>query len=88
MFHFYTSFVTRPAHFIIHGGTGHQTSEVPVGVSHVSMPFQLGRPRFRLLRNGRTLIEKQGEQEIADRQGETRYNYFAGQADSSETEAP
>lgn len=53
---------------------------VPAGVQHVSMPFALGAQQFTLTRNGRMVKDKTGEHEVADRQGKTRYNYFAGEA--------
>ncbi len=77
---FVTCFLTKPARLTIHsGGTAH-TFVVPAGVQHVSVPFALGAQRFTLTRSGHVVKEKTGEHEIADRQGETRYNYFAGEA--------
>ena len=80
-----TAFLTKPATLRMHSGTSSEDFPLAAGVSHASMPFQPGTPRFQLLRNAQTLIDKWGEQAIADRQGETRYNYFAGQAASSGT---
>ena len=75
-----TCFLTRPARLTVHSGDTARTFAVPAGVQHVAMPFDLGAQRFTLTRNGRAVLQKIGEQEIADRQGETRYNYFAGEA--------
>ena len=77
---FVTCFLTKPAHLTIHSGTTSRTFDLPAGVHHVETPFALGAQRFTLMRGGRAIKEKTGEHEIADRQGETRYNYFAGEA--------
>ena len=77
---FVTCFLAKPAQLTIHSGATSRSFILPVGIHHVKMPFTLGAQRFTLTRNGRTLMDKTGEQEIADRQGVTRYNYFAGEA--------
>lgn len=77
---FATCFLTKPARLTIHSGAAVHTFILPAGVHHVETPFALGAQRFTLTRNGRTLMDKTGEHEIADRAGETRYNYFAGEA--------
>ena len=77
---FVTCFLSKPAHLTIHSGTMSRTFDLPAGVHHVDMPFALGAQRFTLTRGGRILKDKTGEHEIADRQGETRYNYFSGEA--------
>lgn len=77
---FVTCFLVKPARLTIHSGPTTRTFVVPAGVHHVNMPFSLGTQRFTLTRDGQVVKEKSGEHEIADRQGETRYNYFAGEA--------
>ncbi|MDQ2800265.1 MAG: glycoside hydrolase family 71 protein [Armatimonadota bacterium] len=77
---FATCFLAKPALLTIHSGTTSRAFVIPAGIHHVDMPFALGAQRFTLTRNGHTLLDKTGEQEIADRQGVTRYNYFAGEA--------
>ena len=77
---FVTCFLAKPARLTIHSGATARAFIVPAGVHHFSMPFALGAQRFTLTRNGRVVKEKIGEHAVADRQGETRYNYFAGEA--------
>jgi glucan endo-1,3-alpha-glucosidase len=77
---FATCFLTRPALLTIHSGDTVATFVMPAGVHHVSTPFALGTQRFTLSRSGHVLKDKTGEHMITDRQGETRYNYFAGEA--------
>ena len=77
---FVTCFLPKPAHLTIHSGDTARTFDLPAGVHHVDMPFALGVQRFTLERGGRVVKDKTGEHEVADRQGETRYNYFAGEA--------
>lgn len=80
---FVTCFLTKPAQLIIHSGTTSQTFNVQAGMNHIEMPFALGVQRFVLARVGQILLDKTGEQTIVDRSGETRYNYFAGEASVS-----
>ncbi len=75
-----TCFLTKPARLTIHSGDTSRAFIVPAGVQHITLPFSLGSQRFTLTRNGRVVLQKTGEHEIADRQGETRYNYFSGEA--------
>lgn len=75
-----TCFLTKPARLTIHSGSASRAFVVPAGIHHVEMPFSLGEQRFTLTRNDRMVKEKTGEHQIVDRQGETRYNYFAGEA--------
>jgi hypothetical protein len=77
---FATAFLTKPATLTLVSGSNRQKFEMPAGINNVSIPFALGRPHFVLSRNGKTLVDQDGEQEIADRQGVTSYNYFAGEA--------
>ena len=77
---FATCFLTHPAQLTFHSGAASRAFVLPAGIHHVQMPFALGAQRFTLTRNGRTLLDKTGEHEIMDRQGITRYNYFAGEA--------
>ena len=78
---FATCFLAKPAKLTIRSGDdAPHTFVLPAGVHHVGAPAALGEQRFTLTRNGRTLMDKTGEQKIADRQGITRYNYFAGEA--------
>jgi len=77
---FVTCFLAKPAKLMIHSGATARTFVLPAGVHHVETPFALGAQRFTLTRNGHVVKEKTGEHEIADRHGETRYNYFAGEA--------
>jgi len=77
---FVTCLLTRPARLTIRSGGTVRAFVVPAGVQHVSMPFALGAQQFTLTRNRHVVKDKTGEHEIADRQGETRYNYFAGEA--------
>ncbi len=77
---FVTCFLTNPAQVTIHSGATSRTFDLAEGIHHVEIPFALGAQRFTLTRNGHTLLDKTGEHEIADRQGVTRYNYFAGEA--------
>jgi hypothetical protein len=75
---FTTVFLTKSATLTITCGSQRQVFELPAGVQHVSIPFEPGRPHFTLTRGTKVLCDKDGEQEIADREGVTSYNYFAG----------
>jgi len=77
---FATVFLTKAATLTLSSGPNRQVFELSAGVHDVSIPFALGRPHFLLKRGGQTLVDRDGEQEIADRQGATSYNYFAGEA--------
>ena len=88
---FVTCFLTAPAQLFLFSGEGTgsavsmATFSAPAGVSHFAMPFLAtptvaGKQHFFLKRNGKTLIDKIGEQPILDQNGVTRYNYFSGSA--------
>lgn len=77
---FVTCFLAKPAKLTIHSGAAVHTFVLPAGVHHVETPFAPGAQRFTLTRNGHVVKEKTGEHEVSDRQGETRYNYLAGEA--------
>ncbi|MDR3707804.1 MAG: endo-1,3-alpha-glucanase family glycosylhydrolase [Capsulimonadaceae bacterium] len=79
---FATCFLTKPAQLTITSGVLRQTFALAAGIHHVAMPFAPGAPHFTLARGTAILIDKTGEQVIADRNGATSYNYFAGSAEA------
>jgi hypothetical protein len=78
---FVTSFLTAPAKLTIYSGEKSQTFDLPMGVQHTETPYEFGQQRFVLKRNSEVLIDKLGEFEVKDREGISRYNYFAGSAE-------
>ncbi len=76
---FVTLFLTRSAVLIVDSGDSQRAFHVAAGVQHISMPFKLGRQRFRLFRETKKLIDKVGEHQISDK-GVGRFNYFSGGA--------
>jgi len=56
--------------------------DVPAGITHVSADARAGTPRFVLQRQGKTLIDKAGEQTISADDFSGAYNYFSGSADA------
>ena len=82
---FVTLFLTAPAQLTIHSGDTDKTFEVPAGIQHLAMPFAPGRQRFVVVRDGATLIDKTGEQEISATDAWGNFNLFAGGAKPSPT---
>lgn len=70
-----------PAQLTIHSGETAQTFDLAAGVHHLAMPFALGRQRFVLQRDGKTLIDRTGEHEITNETW-SNFNVFAGSARS------
>jgi len=56
--------------------------DVPTGITHVSANVGAGMPRFVLQRQGKTVIDKTGEQTITADDCSGAYNYFSGSADA------
>jgi len=71
--------LTAPAQLRVHSGDTSQTFDVAAGAYYLAMPFALGKQRFVLARDGRTVLDKTGEHEItAD--AWSNFNVFAGSA--------
>jgi len=78
-------FLTAPAVLVVslvsvQGSDMH--FDVPAGITHVSADARAGTPRFVLQRQGKTLIDKAGEQTISADDFSGAYNYFSGSADA------
>ena len=77
---FVSAFLSAPARLTILSGQTAQRFDLAAGVQHVSMAYALGAQRLRLERGGKVLWEKTTEHEVKERGGESKYNYFAGEA--------
>lgn len=75
-----TAQMTAPARLSVNCGDMEETFDLAAGVHHVRAPFAPGRPRFRLERDGHTLIDKLGEHEISASDAWANFNPFAGSA--------
>jgi len=80
---FVTAFLSQPGKVTVQSGTERQTFDLPAGVHHVDIPFQMGRPRVTLTRGWRTVIDKAGELPITN-EGWSNFNYFSGSATGGE----
>ncbi len=78
---FATVLLTAPAELTIELGDQRQTFPLAAGVHHVSLPFAIGTPRFILLRDGQTVIDKTGEHTISPANAWADFNVFAGSAE-------
>jgi hypothetical protein len=76
-----TAFLTAPAKLTITCGGANKTFDLPAGVSNVELPFEPGRPHFKLERDGQAVLEKDGEHEISATDSWANFNYFGGEAD-------
>ena len=76
---FVTAFLSQPGQVTVQSGTESQSFDLPAGVHHVDIPFQMGCPRVTLTRGGRTVIDKTGELPITN-DGWSNFNYFSGSA--------
>jgi glucan endo-1,3-alpha-glucosidase len=74
-----TAFLKKPAKLVITIGATRQEFELEAGIHHVSVPLQMGTPRFTLGRNNLTIIDKTGEEAIS-LDASTHFNYFSGAA--------
>jgi hypothetical protein len=59
--------LTRPATLEIHQGDAVQRSEASPGLAVLHAPARLGRPLLRIVRDGKPVVEKVSDWEIADR---------------------
>jgi hypothetical protein len=81
---FVTAFLRESGTLAVQSGTHQEHFQLPPGVSHVAVPFQLGTPRFTLTRGARTVIDKAGEWAITTN-GWSNLNYFSGSASAPDT---
>lgn len=77
---FATVFLAEDAVLTIHSGDTQKSFPLAAGVTHVSMPFQIGAQRFVLTRNNAVLIDKTGEFEISATDTSSNFNVFSGAA--------
>lgn len=75
---FVTAFLKAPGELTISCGQNEQTFNLRAGVSHVSLPMRIGRPRFSLERGGKGVLAAEGEYAISDENIWADYNYFSG----------
>ncbi|MGX7002173.1 endo-1,3-alpha-glucanase family glycosylhydrolase [Caballeronia sp. KNU42] len=78
-------FLTAPAVLVVSLASVEDSAtrfDVPAGVTHASVEAHAGMPRFVLQREGKTLIDKTGEQAITADDFSGVYNYFSGSADA------
>jgi len=78
-----TLFLTSSATLVIGLGDRYTTHDLPAGVSEVTSPSLPGAPRFTLIRNGRIIAEKRGEEPIRTGDFSGAFNYFGGSWDPS-----
>jgi len=76
-----TTFLTAPATLTISCGGAHKKFELPAGVNNVELAFEPGRPHFKLERDGKGIVEKDGEHEISGTDSWANFNYFGGGAE-------
>ena len=77
---FVTCYLAAPATLHVDSGDAQYTVELEAGVQHLSRPFRPGPQRFRLVRAGRSVLDKTGELPISDAEAFGNFNMFAGQA--------
>jgi len=78
-------FLTAPAVLVVSLASVQSSAtrfDVPAGVTHLSADARAGTPRFVLQRQGKTVIDKTGEQAITADDFSGAYNYFSGSADA------
>jgi glucan endo-1,3-alpha-glucosidase len=68
-----------PAKLTIHSGNLSKTFDLAAGMHHVDMPFALGKQRFVVRRDAKTVLEKTGEHEVT-LDSWSNFNVFAGSA--------
>ncbi len=73
-----TAFLTKPATLAIVQGNSRTTRDLPAGVNEVAVPSMPGTPRFTLIRNGKTIADKAGEEPIRTNDFSGAFNYFSG----------
>lgn len=73
-----TLFLTQPATLVIAQGDVRMTHDLPAGVSEVAAQSLPGTPRFTLIRNGRTIVDKKGGESIRTDDFSGAFNYFSG----------
>ncbi|MFM0368469.1 endo-1,3-alpha-glucanase family glycosylhydrolase [Paraburkholderia aspalathi] len=78
-----TAFLTEPAILTIVQGNARTTHDLPTGVSEVAVPSIPGAPRFTLIRNGKTIADKMGEESIRTSDFSGAFNYFGGSSVSN-----
>ena len=77
-------FLTKPGILEISiDGITHR-KQVPAGIQSFTIPLTLGTPAFRLIRDGKTIIEHQGAWEISD---QIEYSNLLVHADGGTAEA-
>lgn len=82
-----TAFLTAAAVLVIEQGSMHTTHELRAGVNEVAVPTSPGVPRFILIRNGNTLVDKRGEEAILTDDFSGAYNYFSGSSSMEREES-
>ncbi|AXE95223.1 glycoside hydrolase family 71 [Burkholderia sp. A27] len=73
-----TMFLTERAILIVTQGNARTTRDLPAGMSEVAVPSIPGTPRFTLIRNGKTIADKTGEEPIRTNDFSGAFNYFSG----------
>jgi hypothetical protein len=75
-------FLKRPATLVVElpGPDLSRHLDVAAGITHLSVDSSVGMPRFVLKRQGKTIIDKTGEQPITNEDFSGAYNYFSGSA--------
>ena len=68
-----TSFLTAPAELVVSSGKSTTNYKLPRGINNTRMPFSFGKQYFKVLRNGKTIINQQGEDIIQFPQS---YNFY------------
>jgi glucan endo-1,3-alpha-glucosidase len=75
---FVTTMLTRPARLTIHSGEKTTNHDVPAGIRHWRADLGLGIQRFVLDRDGRTLIDKNGELVVVENPEYKSWSVFSG----------
>ena len=77
--------LTAPAQLTVFSGQTSQNFSVATGIQSVEMPFAAGIQRFLLTRNGATLIDKTGEEQISATDAPDNYDYFSGDSTANQS---
>ncbi|WP_459714271.1 glycoside hydrolase family 71 protein [Paraburkholderia sp. 2C] len=73
-----TAFVPQEASLQVTCGANRWVLPLQAGVNEAAFPWTPGRPRFVLVRNGQTVLQKTGEETITRDDYSGAFNYFSG----------
>ncbi|KVH48408.1 glycoside hydrolase family 71 protein [Burkholderia diffusa] len=73
-------FLAHPARLTVQQDGRVDHRPLPVGISFVEVPSLPGQPRFKLVRDGRVVLDHTGELAIAEHDFSSLYGYYSGWA--------